>query len=396
MEAKRAEAAAVKLAQKEARRRMLLGPPDASANFVPVVGQELLQDGSQKRIADAARQFHLPHSASTRQQSAVVSSWSQTGQRPGAPEEREPGSQSAAKQQQQPGSGQNGSHGAGPSSSGGKFAWISGSQWGRRRGTGQQQQQGAEEQAGRAGHPSGSSRPAGISAGAHQGWQQEQASGRQAADRAAWSRFSHGPRTIRPSQKLTVRRSAARVTPEVWVLAVGSASNGQTSDAAHPQLHSPQLGQQQQHKEGHDAAAGAGLEGPALQLQEDSAPVLAAAAQAGSVVDPRWDAAARQAGEASTSAPLSSTQQPTGRFRPAHHSQEAGGYSRWGGRERVPTLRAERSCLRPGRAQVVPSQASRQQQLQGEHACIRQGLTVCALHGISSIAAACWTSMISD
>eukprot|EP00891_Asterochloris_glomerata_P005156 jgi/Astpho2/5156/Aster-x0241 len=36
VKARRAEAAAVKQAQKEARRRMLLGPPDASANFVPV------------------------------------------------------------------------------------------------------------------------------------------------------------------------------------------------------------------------------------------------------------------------------------------------------------------------------------------------------------------------
>ena len=373
MEAKRAEAAAVKQAQKEARRRMLLGPPDASANFVPVVGQELLQDGSQKRTADAARQFHLPHSASACQQSAVATSWSQAGQHPGAPEEHEPGSQPTADQHQQPGNGQNGSHGAGPSSSGGKFAWISGSQWGRRRGTGQQQQQGAQEQASRAGRLSGSSGPAGISTGVHQGWQQEQTSGPQAADRAAWLRFNHRPQTVAPSQKLSVKRSPAWATPEVWVLAEGSAGSEQTGDAVHPQLRQ----QQQQHKEGHHAAAGAGLEGPAFQLQEESAPVLATAAKADSVMDPRWDAAARQVGEASTSAPVSSTRQPASRFRPAHHSQEAGGYSRWGGRERLPTLRAERSCLRPGRAQVEPSQASQQQRRQGEHDLHWQGSSVC-------------------
>lgn len=351
---------------------MLLGPPDASANFVPVVGQELLQDGSQKRTADAARQFHLPHFASARQQPAVVPSWSQAGQHPGASEEHEPGSQSAADRQRQPGNGQNGSHRAGPASSGGRFAWISGSQRGRRRGTGQQQQRGAQEQASRAGHLSGGSRPAGISADVHQGWQQDQTNGRQAADRAAWLGFHHGPQTVRPSQRLTVKRSATWAPPEVWVLAEGSAGSGPTSDAAHPQ---PE--QQQQHKEGHDAAAGAGMERVAFQLQEDTAPVLAATAKAGSGVDPRWDAAARQAGEASTSAQVPSAQQPDGRLRPAHHSQEAGGYSRWGGRERLPTLRAERSCLRPGRAQVEPLQASQQQQLQGEPDMHGPGLSVC-------------------
>ena len=175
------------------------------------------------------------------------------------------------------------------------------------------------------------------------------------------------------------------------MLAEGSAGSGQASDAAHPQ-HGQQ---QQQHREGHVAAAGAGLEGPAFQLHEESAPVLATAAKAGSLVDTRWDAAARQAGEASTSAPLSSTWLPAGRFRPAHHSQEAGGYSRWGGRERLPTLRAERSCLRPGRAQVEPLQASQQQRAQGEHACIRRDSSVCALHGTPCVAAACWTRMIS-